>query len=70
MGLDYRWSLDFVGPLPVTPRHNKYVLVMIEHFSKWIELVALPNKFNEGATYSFLDRVLSGFGAPAEVLTD
>jgi hypothetical protein len=70
MGLGYRWSLDFAGPLPVTPRHNKYVLVMIEHFSKWIELVALPNKFSEGAAYSFLDCVLSRFGAPAEVLTD
>jgi hypothetical protein len=54
----------------VTPRHNKYVLVMIEHFSKWIELVALPDKFRERAAYSFLDRVLSRFGAPVEVLTD
>jgi transposase-like protein len=70
MGLGYRWSLDFAWPLPITPRHNKYVLVMIEHFSKWIELVALPDKFSEGAAYSFLDRVLSRFGAPAEVLTD
>jgi hypothetical protein len=70
MGLGYRWSLDFAGPLLVTPRHNKYVLVMIEHFSKWIELVALPDKFSEGAAYSFLDRVLSRFGAPAEVLTN
>jgi hypothetical protein len=70
MGLGYRWSLDFAGPLPVIPRHNKYVLVMIEHFSKWIELVALPDKFSEGAAYSFLDRVLSRFGAPTEVLTD
>ncbi len=47
MGLGYRWSLDFAGPLPITKRHNKYVLVMIEHFSKWIELVALSNKFSE-----------------------
>jgi hypothetical protein len=29
-------------------------LVMIEHFSKWIELVALPDKFSEGALYSFV----------------
>jgi transposase-like protein len=62
--------LDFAGPLPVTPRHNKYVLVMIKHFSKWIELVALPDKFSEGAAYSFLDLVLSRFGAPANVLID
>jgi hypothetical protein len=53
----------------VTPRYNNYVLVMIEHFSKWIELIALPDKFNEGAAYSFLDCILSRFGAPAEVLT-
>jgi hypothetical protein len=70
MGLGYRKSLDFAGPLPVTPRHNKYVLVMIEHFSKWIELVALSDKFSEGATYSFLDRVLSLFGAPTKELKD
>jgi hypothetical protein len=34
MELDYKWRLDFAGPLPVTPRDNKYVLVMIEHFFK------------------------------------
>ena len=42
MGLGYRWSLDFAGPLRATKRGAKYVLVMVEHFSKWIELVALP----------------------------
>jgi len=70
MGLGYRWSLDFVGLLPLTVRHNRYVLVMVEHFSKWIELVPSPNKSNEGVAYAFLDRVLSHFGALAEVLTD
>ncbi len=29
-----------------------------------------PDKSNEGVTYAFLDKVLSHFGAPAEVLTD
>jgi hypothetical protein len=70
MGLGYHWSLDFVGPLPLTIRHNRYVLVMVEHFSKWIELVPSPNKSNEGFMYAFLNRVFSHFGAPAKVLTD
>ena len=48
----------------------KYVLMMIEYFSKWIELVALLDKFNERVAYAFLDRVLSRFGALTEVLTD
>jgi hypothetical protein len=29
MGLGYHWNLDFVGPLPLTIQHNKYVLVMV-----------------------------------------
>jgi hypothetical protein len=68
MGLGYRWSLDFVGPLSLTIRHNRFVLVMVEHFSKWIELVPSPNKSNKGITYAFFDRVFSHFGAPIEVL--
>ena len=43
---------------------------MVEHFSKWIELVALPQNSSELATAAFLDRVLARFGALAEVLTD
>jgi transposase-like protein len=43
---------------------------MVEHVSKWIELVLSPDKSNKGVAYAFLDRVLSHFGAPAEVLID
>jgi hypothetical protein len=70
MGLGYRWSLDFAGPLVAIPRGAKYVLVMVEHFSKWIEFVALRQNSAELAATAFLDCVLARFGAPAEVLTD
>jgi hypothetical protein len=43
---------------------------MVEHFSKWMELVPSPDKSSDGVAYAFLDRVLSHFGAPVEVLTD
>jgi hypothetical protein len=43
---------------------------MIEHFSKWLELVPLPDYSNEGVTYAFLDRVFSRFGVLAKVLAD
>jgi hypothetical protein len=70
MGLGYCWSLDFAGPLPLTIWHNIYVLVMVEHFSKWIELVPSFDKFSEGIAYAFLDRVFSHFGAISKMLTD
>lgn len=70
MGLGYRWRLDFAGPLMTTSRETKYVLVMVEHFSKWIELVALPQNFVELAAAAFLDRVLARFEAAAKVLAN
>ncbi len=68
MGLGYQWSLDFFGPLSLTPWHNQYVLVMIEHFSKWLELVLLLNCNSERATYAFLNRIFNRFGVLIEVL--
>ena len=44
-------------------------MVMVEHFSKLIELVILPQNSAKLATTAFLDRILARFGAPAEVLT-
>ena len=45
-------------------------MVMIEHFSKWVEVVAIPTKeFCETARV-FRQYVLCRYGAPAEVLTD
>jgi len=43
---------------------------MIEHFSKWVELVALPDKSSNSTSQAFLQQVLSRFGAYAKCLTN
>lgn len=30
-------AIDLLGPSPVTPRGNKYVLVVMDYFTKWEE---------------------------------
>ncbi len=45
-------------------------MIMIEHFSKWVELVVLPDKSSHSTSQAFLQQVLSMFGACAECLTD
>jgi hypothetical protein len=70
MGLGYHWNLEFAGPLSLTSQHNQYVLVMIKHLSKWLELMSLLNRSSERATFAFLDRVLSRFGAPTKIFID
>ena len=70
-GMFYRWSCDLAGPLPTSKgAHNRFIMVMIEHFSKWIELVALQQKTARCTAAAFQDSVLARYGAPAECLTD
>jgi hypothetical protein len=43
---------------------------MIEHFSKWLELVPLLNHNSEKPTYAFLDIMFSKLGVPSEIFID
>ena len=59
-GVVFRWGIDFVGPLPTTSRGNRYVLVCIEHCTKWVELIPLPSKAFVYVTRAFLEMSLAG----------
>ena len=37
-----------IGPLPETPRGNKYIVILTDYFSKWAEAAPLPSKHAEG----------------------
>jgi hypothetical protein len=69
-GLFYRWGVDLCGPFDTTSRNNQYAMVCIEHFSKWVEIIPIPNKESATVAFTFLHSVLSRFGSCAEVLTD
>jgi hypothetical protein len=45
-------------------------MIVIEHFSKWVELVTLSNKSSYSTSQVFLQQVLSRFGACVECLID
>jgi hypothetical protein len=66
----YRWSCDLARELPQTSTGNVYIMIMIEHFSKWVELIALPDKSSHSTNQAFLQQVLSRFRAYVECLTD
>ncbi len=69
-GIIYCWSCDLVRKLPQTSKGNVYIMIMIEHFSKWVELITLPNKSSYNTNQAFLQQVLSRFGACVECLID
>jgi putative transposase len=68
-----RCHVDLIGPFPLSKNKNKYLLVMIDAFSSYVECVPTPNKeaatiyqaFLSGwvAQHSFCDRLNSDLGS-------
>eukprot|EP00873_Tetraselmis_striata_P042873 jgi/Tetstr1/463137/TSEL_008071.t1 len=69
-GLFYRFTVDSAGPLPTSSEGHMYVIVIVEHFSKWIELVHVRDLEASTTAKAFHERVLARYGAPVEVVTD
>jgi transposase InsO family protein len=68
--LFYRVALDTAGPLPETKSGNRYVLVAIDHYSKWCEAKAVADHGAKTAARFLEDEVIYRYGVPRFVLTD
>jgi hypothetical protein len=68
--LFYRVALDTVGPLPETKAGNNYILVAIDHYSKWCETKAVADHGAKTIARFLEDDLICRYGVPSFVLTD
>jgi len=68
--LFYRVAMDTAGPLLETKSGNKYILVAIDHYSKWCEAKAVADHGAKTAARFLEDDVICRYGVPKFVLTD
>ena len=65
-----RLAIDILGPLPVTPRGNKYMVVVMDYFTKWPEAIPIKNQEALTVAEALLENVISRFGVPIELHSD
>ena len=65
-----RVAMDILGPLPVTARENKYVLVVGDYFTKWVEAYPMPNMEAKTVAELFVNHFIARFGVPDVLHTD
>nr|GFC19991.1 reverse transcriptase domain-containing protein [Tanacetum cinerariifolium] len=62
------WGIDFMGPFQ-SSRGNKYILVAVDYFSKWVEAKALPINVDR-VVCKFLKSLFARFGTPRAIISD
>jgi hypothetical protein len=65
-----RLSTDILGPFPESERKNKYILVVSDHFSKWVEIFAVPDQTAPTCARLILNEVIARFGCPLDLHSD
>jgi hypothetical protein len=68
--LFHKVALDTAGPLPETKLGNKYILVVIDHYSKWCEAKAVADNGAKTVARFLEDEIICRHGVPKFVLTD
>ena len=65
-----RVAVDVMGPLPVTAQGNKYLIVVCDYFTRWVEAFPLPDQKADRVAQTFVHEFVCRFGAPLEVHSD
>ena len=65
-----RIAIDILGPLPETPRKNKFVLVVTDYFTRWTESYPIPNQEATTVAEKLVSEFICRFGVHRELHSD
>ncbi|XP_062594005.1 uncharacterized protein LOC134255486 [Saccostrea cucullata] len=64
-----RIAIDFVGPLPLTEKKNRYILICMDYSTRYPEAFSLKNQEAETVANTLIE-LFSRVGVPNEILSD
>ena len=65
-----RLGIDITGPHPTSSKGNVYILTVIDHFTKWVELFPMRNQEAPTVAKLLFEGVICRHGCPIQILTD
>ena len=65
-----RVCTDILGPLPISDQGNKYILVVGDHFTRWVEAYAIPDQTAATVATKIVYEFFSRLGLPLELHSD
>ena len=62
--------MDLFGPLKTSQSGKKYIMVVTDAFTKYVELIAIPDKQADTIAQALFSKWLCRHGLPAEIVSD
>ena len=69
-GINEKINWDICGPLPTSPNNNTYILSIIDYFSRWAELIPIPDKSALTVANSIYTQWICRYGTFAQLHAD
>ena len=64
------WGIDIVGPMPEASKQRKFIIVAVDHFTKWIEAEAVSTITPERMIDFVQNHIITRFGIPKKIVSD
>lgn len=65
-----KWGVDIVGPMPSGKGNKKFLIVVVDYFTKWAKVEALAGVTTENVTNFFWRSIKCRFGIPYAFVID
>ena len=65
-----RVCIDYVGPLPISHRGNRYILTVLDTFTRWLEAFPVKTNTAENAVHKLTTEVFPRHGIPQAIHSD
>ncbi|XP_022032429.1 uncharacterized protein LOC110933519 [Helianthus annuus] len=65
-----QWGIDMVGPFPEAPGAVKFIIVVVDYFTKWVEAKALASTTAMMVRKFIWEHIIYRFGLPLKIVTE
>lgn len=66
----YQWGYDILIPFPLAATQLKFLIVVVDYFTKWVEAEALPRIMTEWVRQFYWRNIICRFGLPGIIISD
>ncbi|GKT22649.1 hypothetical protein ADUPG1_012184 [Aduncisulcus paluster] len=62
--------VDSIGPLPQANDGSAHLIVMVDRFTRWVEIAPVTSTKSEEAARVIMERIVSRYGVPKNIISD